>query len=212
MSKTHRKISFYILILMMIYSCMLLFLWNVPYLLSVIEFYNRGEIKYGIIDGYISNSFFQSEILYHFICGLLGITFSICLIIVLALFLLKKNMNKIFGKIIISQNVALILFQVWFKYFVNKADDAITIDIKLWLVIVLIITGICVLLSIKQTIFYLLLGIVTILQLLNTVTLVVEYMASLSIPQVTFRCFNGIVLPILYWIFLILNISREKQY
>ncbi len=211
MSKTHRKISFYILILMMVYSCTLLFLWYVPYLLNVVEFYNREEIEYGIIGGYISNSFMQSKILYHFICGLLGITFLICLIIVLALFLLKKNMNRIFGIAIISQNIALILFQAWPKYFVNRTNDTITIDIKLWLAVVLIITGICILLSIKQAIFYLLLSIVSMLQLLNTVTLVVENKASISVPQVAFRCFNGIVIPILYWIFLILNTSKGKQ-
>lgn len=60
---------------MVVYSSIWLFLQYVPYLLDVIKLYNRDEIKYGIISGYISNSFIQSEILYHFIYGILGIIF-----------------------------------------------------------------------------------------------------------------------------------------
>ena len=65
-------------------------------------------------------------------------------------------------------------------------------------------------LSSKQKIFYILLATITLLQLLNTVAIVKEYIASISIPQVAFECFNGIVILILYWIFLILNRQKNK--
>lgn len=210
MSKTRKKTSFCILILMVVYSFILLFLWYVPYLLDIIGFYNQDDIKYGIAGGYISNFFVQSKILYHFIYGILGIIFLLCLIIVLIMSLFKKNINRIVGITIISQNAALIILQVWPKCLVNIIEEIVIIDIKFWLVIVLIITGNCILLSAKQKIFYILLGIITILQVLNTVFLVVEHIASIYVPQVAFHCFNGIVIPILYWIFLILNTSNKN--
>lgn len=211
MSKTRKKISFCILILMVVYSFILLFLWYVPYLLDIIGFYNQDDIKYGIAGGYISNFFIQSKILYHFIYGILGIIFLLCLIIVLIILLFKKNMNRMVGITIISQNIALMIFQTWSKYFVNSIEDIVIIDIKFWLIIVLIITGSCILLSTKQKIFYILLGIIIILRVLNTVFLVVEHIASIYALRVAFRCFNGIVLPILYWIFLILNTSKNNS-
>ena len=126
---------------MMIYSYILIIFRYVPYLLNVIKFYNLDDIKYGIISGYISESFIQSEILYPFIYGILGIICLLCLIIVLIFSLFKRNMIRIIGMTVISQSISLIVFQAWSKYFVDSIGDTITIDVKVWLVIVLIIMG-----------------------------------------------------------------------
>lgn len=126
--------------------------------------------------------------------------------------LFKVNTSRKIGITIISQNITILCLQVWSKYFVNSNEDTVIIDIKLWLVIVLIIAGVSIWLSTKQKVFQTLLGVTTILQMINTFTLTAEHIASIYIPQVAFQCFNGIVIPILYLIFLVLNQQRTGNF
>lgn len=209
LNEKYKKANFSVLILMVVYSCIQLVWYYIPYLLNVINFYNLDAIKYGIIGGYIEESFIQSNILHPFIYGVLGIIFSLCLIAELTICLLKKYVIMVLHITIIAQNTILLCMQAWSKYFVNIVEDIVIIDIKLWLVIVLIIAGIFIWLSTKQKMFYILFGIIIILQIINTFSLVSEYIASIYVPQVVLQCFSGIVIPILYCIFLILNHKKK---
>lgn len=203
---TYNKTSL-IIILMYLYTIILLFAWVIPNFFSAIRFLN--SIKYEIIGGYATDCFVQESV-YYFSCNALNMIFFLVNIIFLTISIFKPKEVKTVGIIIIAQDSAFLLLQLWSEYFVNSIEDVVIINIKLWLIIVLTITGIVIWLSIKQKIFYLLLCVITILQLLNSITLVIGYIPYLYVPQVIFLCFHDIVLPILYWIFIIFSTPKNN--
>lgn len=191
---------------MVMWTGWLLFTWVFSNMFSTYRFVNNDTVKYAIIDGYASNYFIQTTIC-QFTYMVFDTIFSTLIFIILILSVFKIRFIKIVGIFIIEQNIITLMLNIWSRYFINT--DTVIIDIKLWLTITLIIACFCMWLLLKHNMFIVLLCIITLLQIMTTIYLVIVYFKHITDIQIIFQCFNGIVLPILYWL-LILRCKKDN--
>lgn len=210
MKKTsHSRVNFILLILMSIWTTLILFAQAIPSLNSTIRFIDN--VKYEITGGYASDFFIQRNVNYAISCNAINVLTLICTTIFSIISIFKPKMTKLLGITIIVQNTFSLALKGWDKFLINKLDNTILIDIKMFLVIVSFLTIIFVLFSFKQKIFYLILGTITLLQCLNTISFLSEYIRSINNIYMILECFCMILVLILYWIILFLQIKNNKQ-
>lgn len=210
MKKTsHSRVNFILLILMSIWTTLILFAQAIPSLNSTIRFIDN--VKYEITGGYASDFFIQRNVNYAISYNAINVLTLVCTTIFSIISIFKPKMTKLLGITIIVQNTFSLALKGWDKFLINKLDNTILIDIKMFLVIVSFVTIIFVLFSFKQKIFYLILGTITLLQCLNTISFLSEYIRSINNIYIILECFCMILVLILYWIILFLQIKNNKQ-
>lgn len=210
MKKTsHSRVNFILLILMSIWTTLILFAQAIPSLNSTIRFIDN--VKYEITGGYASDFFIQRNVNYAISYNAINVLTLVCTTIFSIISIFKSKMTKLLGITIIVQNTFSLALKGWDKFLINKLDNTILIDIKMFLVIVSFVTIIFVLFSFKQKIFYLILGTITLLQCLNTISFLSEYIRSINNIYMILECFCMILVLILYWIMLFLQIKNNKQ-
>ena len=210
MKKTsHSRVNFILLILMSIWTTLILFAQAIPSLNSTIRFIDN--VKYEITGGYASDFFIQRNVNYAISYNAINVLTLVCTTIFSIISIFKPKMTKLLGITIIVQNTFSLALKGWDKFLINKLDNTILIDIKMFLVIVSFVTIIFVLFSFKQKIFYLILGTITLLQCLNTISFLSEYIRSINNIYMILECFCMILVLILYWIILFLQIKNNKQ-
>lgn len=210
MKKTsHSRVNFILLILMSLWTTLILFAQAIPSLNSTIRFIDN--VKYEITGGYASDFFIQRNVNYAISYNAINVLTLVCTTIFSIISIFKPKMTKLLGITIIVQNTFSLALKGWDKFLINKLDNTILIDIKMFLVIVSFVTIIFVLFSFKQKIFYLILGTITLLQCLNTISFLSEYIRSINNIYMILECFCMILVLILYWIILFLQIKNNKQ-
>lgn len=208
----HNKMNFAILVLMIIWNVILLITWVIPSFKLEIDIVNIyiEEIIAGYAD-YLDRYFVQTEVIYPITYNIFLIFSFMIVTIFLIMSILKPRMIKIVGFLIIVQSFILLSLEIWSNYLMDKITNTVIFDIGLWLFLIMVITGMCIWLSIKYKLFYCLLGIVTVLQLFNTINQVSIYRTAIYNIYIIFQCFNRIVLLILYWALTITLIKQNNK-
>ena len=209
---SHSRANLILLILMSMWTTLILFIQAIPSLKLILRVSNKmiEEISYGY-GSYADEMFIQTDIIYPIAYNALNVLTLVCTIIFSIISIFKPKMTKLLGITIIVQNTFSLALKGWDKFLINKLDDTVLIDIKMLLVIVSFVTIIFVLMSFKQKIFYLILGTITLLQCLNTISFLSEYIRSINNIYMILECFCMILVLILYWIILFLQIKNNKQ-
>ena len=209
---SHSRANLILLILMSIWVTLILFIQSIPSLKLILRVSNKmiEEISYGY-GSYADEIFIHSDIIYPIAYNALNVLTLICTTIFSIISIFKPKMTKLLDITIIVQNTFSLALKGWDKFLINKLDNTILIDIKMFLVIVSFVTIIFVLISFKQKIFYLILGIITLLQCLNTISIFMEYIGSISNIHVILDCSYMIFILILYWVLLFLQIKNNKR-
>lgn len=206
----------------------LIILWNIisiifywiPHLFSIfVPFSDLETLKYLINSGCINK---QELEIYVYSPVLLCIVNIICILYLIIISILSyKNWNFVrhIGIGIIVQTFFTMLLKIWMKNLVNNYNDTEIINLKYWLIISIVVCVVVVTLYIlKKWLAYILLGILTILQVFNTIELFKYNMGFLAQESITnpnylsviFQCVNGIIIYILYWILLIDSIRSSS--
>ena len=209
---SHSRANLILLILMSMWTTLILFIQAIPSLKLILRVSNKmiEEISYGY-GSYVDEIFIQTDIIYPIAYNALNVLMLVCTTIISIISIFKPKMIKLLGVAIITQNTFLLSFKMWDKFLINKLDDTVLIDIKMLLAIVSFVTIIFVLMSFKQKIFYLILGTITLLQCLNTISFLSEYIKSINNIYMILECFCMILALILYWIILFLQIKNRQQ-
>lgn len=208
---SHSRVNFILLILMSIWTTLILFIQSIPNLKLILRVSNRmiEEISYGY-GSYTDEIFEQTDIIYPITYNTLYTLTLVCIVIFSILSIFKPKMIKVLGVSIIIQNTFLLSLKWWDEFLIDKMNDIVLVDIKIFLGIIFLITVIFVLISFKQKIFYLVLGIITLLQCFNTISFLAEYIGSINNIHVILECFCMILVFILYWTIL-LSINKNNR-
>lgn len=206
---SYNRTNLILLILMLAWVTLILFIRAIPSLNSTIRFINN--IKYEILGGYASDFFIQRNVNYAIYYNIINVLMLVYIVIISIVSIFKPKMIKILGIGIIVQNIFLLALTGWDKFLINKLAETILIEIKMYFIIISLMVIIFVLISFKQKIFYLILGTITLLQCLNTISIFMEYIGSTSNIHVILDCFYMIFILILYWALLFLQIKNNKQ-
>ena len=205
---SHSRASLILLILITIWTTLILIAQAIPSLNSTIRFVEN--VKYEILGGYASDFFIQRNVTY-------AISYNIFYTLTLAtisifsvISIFKSKMVKLMGIAIIAQNTLLVALRMWDSFLIDTLNDTILINIKTYLVIIIIITVVFTIISFRQKIFHLLLIGMTLLQCFNTISFILEYIRSINNIYVIFECFCGILILILYWIIL-LSVNKSRN-
>lgn len=209
---SHSRANLILLILMSMWTTLILFIQAIPSLKLILRVSNKmiEEISYGY-GSYADEMFIQTDIIYPIAYNAINVLTLVCTTIFSIISIFKPKMTKLLGITIIVQNTFSLALKGWDKFLINKLDNTILIDIKMFLLIVSFVTIIFVLFSLKQKIFYLILGTITLLQCLNTISFLSEYIRSINNIYIILECFCMILVLILYWIILFLQIKNNKQ-
>lgn len=209
---SHNRANLILLILMSLWATLILFIQAIPSLKLILRVSNKmiEEISYGY-GSYADEIFIQTDIIYPIAYNALNVLTLVCITIFSIISIFKPKMTKLLGITIIVQNTFSLTLKGWDKFLINKLDDTILIDIKMFLIIVSFVTIIFVLISFKQKIFYLILGTITLLQCLNTISFLSEYIRNINNIYVILECFYMILVIIMYWIILFLQIKNNKR-
>lgn len=193
---THSKANIILLCLSTIWTTIILFAYAIPSLKSAIIFLER--IKFEIIGGYTSNFFIQIEVIWYIVSNIFFTLTYTLVTIFLIITILKPTIIKATGRMIIFQNIILILLDIWNKFLTNKQNETILIDITHYLVIVIIISIMILLLSIKPKIFVVVLSLTTLLQILNTMSSFTQM--RLDNIYAIFEHLGEVLILCFYWI------------
>lgn len=209
---SHSRANLILLILMSMWTTLILFIQAIPSLKLILRVSNKmiEEISYGY-GSYADEMFIQTDIIYPIVYNAINVLTLACTTIFSIISIFKPKMTKLLGITIIVQNTFSLALKGWDKFLINKLDNTILIDIKMFLVIVSFVTIIFVLFSFKQKILYLILGTITLLQCLNTISFLSEYIRSINNIYIILECFCMILVLILYWIILFLQIKTTNR-
>ncbi len=203
----NNKVSFILLIFIIIWTAIILITRAIPALNY--EFRLIESIKYEIIGGYASKCFIQRKVVGNIFYNMVyTLSFTFILVFSVITIFIPKTIKAV-GITLIAQVITLLSLDMWYRFLADELRDTVLIDIKLYIGITILITIAFTLLSFKQNKFYLILGIVTLLQCFYTINLVKEYIGSINNIQIIFQCFSEIVIPILYWMIILL---RKKNH
>lgn len=205
---SHNKVNFIMLIIMIIWGAIILFIHAIPGLNSAL--YLADSVRYEIIGGYVDEYFIQINIIGRISYNIFYTLTSALIIIFSIVTIFKPNMIKAVGITLIVQNITLLSFDIWHKFLINASNNTILIDIKIYLSLTTLVAIIIILISLKQIIFYFILGIITLLQCLSTINLIEEYIGGINNIYVIFECFCGILTLILYWLIL-LSMNKKNN-
>lgn len=207
---SHNKVNLILLILITIWTAIILIMQAIPSLNSTFRFVNN--VKYEIVGGYASDFFIQRNVTYAIFYNMFYASTLAIISIFSVISIFKPQMFKLIGVAIIAQNTLLLSLRGWDIFLIDTLKDAILINIKTYLCIIIIITIIFTIISFRQKIFYLLLIAITLLQCFNTINFILEHIRSINNIYVIFECLCGIITLILYWIILLsTNRNTSKQ-
>lgn len=209
-----------LLILIVIWNILLvLFYWK-PYFKETMRFFNNDVIKYGIIGGSVSKQFVEEYIYYNFTLFGISIACIISELLFSVLSLKNTNYTKFISIGIFTQTIFFTLLNVWKNYFIDSYNETEIIGLKMWTIISIVI---CILLIVftllNNKIFYMILSMATVLQVISTIMILQSNRGFLLTQSITnpnyfsiiFQCVNGIILYILYWILLIGSAKSKSE-
>ena len=146
---SHSRANLILLILISIWATLILFIQSIPSLKLILRVSNKmiEEISYGY-GSYADEIFIQTDIIYPIAYNALNVLPLICTTIFSIISIFKPKMTKLLGITIIVQNTFSLALKGWDKFLINKLDNTILIDIKMFLVLVSFVTIIFVLISV----------------------------------------------------------------
>lgn len=206
MKTSHFRVSFIMLVLLVIWSFIILTIYSIPGFVHAIN--DANGFKYEIMARYVDECFWQKGIIGYISFYLFHTLTYAFIIIFLFATMFKPEIIKVVGRVIIVQNIILLSLELWEEFLINELKHTIVIDIKLYLFIVIFATIVLIIMSLKKKTFYLTLSIFTVWRCIHSFCLFAEYFASIYNIQVILYCFNEMLLLILYWIVLI-SINRN---
>lgn len=212
MKKTpQNKRSYILLSLMIIWTGILLITYDIPNLLSAIQFSN--SVKYEVFSGYASEYFIQRDIISRLSYFIFDVASLIITIAFLVMSIFKPKMIKAVGITIIAQNIIVLLLRLWYGFFTNGIDS-VKVDIKWYLCFAFVATIVLSCLSYKRKFFYLMLVVITILQGINSVYFMAVYIKNILdigiLNMIIGYCGLTIIL-VLYWLLLLFEMNIVKN-
>lgn len=182
-----------ILILIIIWSCILIFIYVVPSLNSSINFaYNT---RYEIIGGYADKHYIQECIIYPILFKSVYILLLIPIIMFSIISIFKNKNIKPIALTIIIQNLLILAFHIWNEYLIG------VLDIALFLCLCVIFICPFVAIMHKKNFLLLTLFFITLIQIINILSINVIYDNIYEI----FRYFGLMFIVILYWLLVLCN-------
>lgn len=183
-----------ILILIIIWSCILIFIYAIPSLNSSINFV--CSTKYEIVGGYADKHYIQGYIIYPILFKSVYILLLIPIITFSIILIFNKNKNiKPITLTIIIQNLLTLTFHIWNEYLIG------VLDIALFLCLCIIFICPFVIMLYRKNFLLLTLFFVTLIQIINILSINVIYDNVYEI----FRYFGLIFIIILYWLLILCN-------
>lgn len=198
--------SISLLILIIMWSFVLIIGYTISGLAYSIRFANSDMTKALITGGYVDENFIQLEIMYPISIYILYTLALIVIIILLIISIFNPPIIKVVGSIIIAQNIIILSLRAWLRFFTNGIDT-ISINIKLYLLLSIVLVILSIILSLKKNFLYHQLIFITILQitkLIYSAPIVIRYI-NVNMIKCIFNFFDCIITIILYWLLIFSN-------